>query len=74
MQISTNQIAIQPEFEKTIVFHSYFLENSENFLNLAKSSKNIGEFLNFLEFSKIIENSLVLSYVLLNSLGFSRML
>ena len=56
--------------KKTIVFHSCFLENSENFLNFAKSSKKFGEFLNFLEFSKIIENSLVLSYALLNFLDF----
>ena len=27
------------EFEKTIMFHSCFLENSENFLNFTKSSK-----------------------------------
>ena len=36
------------EFEKTIVFNSCFLENSENFLNFATSSKKLGEFLNFL--------------------------
>ena len=43
------------ELKKTIVFHSCFLENSENFLNFAKISKKFGEFLNFLGFSKIIE-------------------
>ena len=64
----------QSEFEKTIVFIVVFLENSENFLNFAKSSKLFGEFLNFLGFSKIIENSLVFSYALLNFPDFSRML
>ena len=58
------------EFEKTIVFHGCFLENAENFLNFAKSSKKIGKFLNYLEFSKFIVNSLIL----LNFLDFSRML
>ena len=62
------------EFEKTIVVHSCFLENSENFLNFAKSSKKVCEFFNFLEFSKIIQNFLVFSYAFLNFLDFSRML
>ena len=50
-------LALSLEFEKTIVFHSCFLE-LKNFLNFAKSSKKCGTFLNFLEFSKIIETSL----------------
>ena len=56
------------EFEKTIVFHSCFLENTEDFLNFGKI---FGKFFNFLEFSKIIENSLVFPYALLNFLDFS---
>ena len=32
----------QPEFEKTVVFHSYFLENCNT-----KSSNKFGEFLRF---------------------------
>ena len=67
-------LRLPPEFEKTVVFNSCFLWNSEKFLNFAKSSKKFGEFLNFLEFSKIIDNSLVLSYVFLNFLDFPRML
>ena len=35
------------EFEKNSSFYSYFLVNSENFLNFAKSSNKFGEFLNF---------------------------
>ena len=38
------------EFDKTIVFHSYFLENSRNVLIFTKSSNKFGEFLNFLAF------------------------
>ena len=67
-------IVLKPEFEKTIVFMVVFLENSENFLDFAKSSKKFGKFSNFLEFSEIIENSLVFSYAFLNFLDFSRML
>ena len=47
------RICLDPEFEKTVVCNSCCLENSENFLNFAKSSKIFGEFLNFLGFSKI---------------------
>ena len=64
----------EPELEKTIVFHSCFLENSENFTNFAKSSKKFGKFLNFLEFFKIMKNSLAFSYAFLKFLEFSRML
>ena len=44
----------EPEFEKTIVFPSCFLENSEHFLNLAKISIKFGKFLNFLKLSRIV--------------------
>ena len=43
----------QPEFQKIIVFNSYCLENSGNFLNFTKSSRLFGEFLSFLAFSRI---------------------
>ena len=41
------------EFEKTIVFHSYSLENSKQILNFTKSSNEFSDFLTFLGFSKI---------------------
>ena len=40
------------EFETAIIFHSYLLENSENFLNFAKNSNELGQFLHFPEFSR----------------------
>ena len=43
---------LSAEFEKTKLFHSYFLENSKTFLNFAKNSN--AEFLNFLSFPKIL--------------------
>ena len=39
-------------WKKTIVFHSCFLENSENFLTFAKNSNEFGQFLQFPEFSR----------------------
>ena len=39
---------VRAEFEKTIIFHSCFLENYEIFLNFAKSLKKFGKFLKFL--------------------------
>ena len=41
------------KFEKTMVFNTYFLENSKNVLILTKSSIKFGEYLNFRGFSKI---------------------
>ena len=60
--------------KKLQFFIVVFLENSGYFLNFPKNSKKFGEFLNLLEFSKIIENSLAFSYAFLNFLDFSRML
>ena len=56
----------QAEFEKTIVFRSYFPENCgiflwkmfEIFLNFMKLSKGFGALLNVLGFSKIYEDFL----------------
>ena len=39
-----------PEFEKSKVFQSYFLEISENLVNLTIFTRKIGAFFNFLEF------------------------
>ena len=48
---------------KKLVFHSCFLENSENFLNFAKSSKKFGECLNFLGFPNIFSDFQVFFYI-----------
>ena len=46
---------LDSEFEKTIVFHSYFLEISKNFLIFTKSFNTFGECLYILGFLKFCD-------------------
>ena len=56
-------------FVKIIVFHSYFLEYSKNFLNLQKKSSKFG---NFLGFSKIFLDFYVFFNIFLHFLENSK--
>ena len=51
----------ETEFEKNLVFQSYFPENSDFFLNLRKFSRTFSACLNFLGFSNIFECFFVFS-------------
>ena len=55
--------AVQLRVKKTIVFHSYFSEKCKHFLNFIKSSKKIGEFLNFPGFSKSFQDVHQFSFI-----------
>ena len=56
----TTRTPVSTSVKKNIVFHSYFLENSENFLNFTKILNKFGEFSYFLEFSKIFQDTFCL--------------
>ena len=61
-----------PELEKTLVFSSYFLENCKKMLIFTKISNKLGEFLNFLGFSKIFLDFHIFFFTFLKFLEFSR--